>query len=118
MTSVAIGTLTATQDIMHTDALTNLDSRHVAAYLFNNARNLMSQRPGQRLYRRFARSIVDIAVANACCPNAHQNIAFANWGHRDLVHLKGIMSLNQAGSFHSRVLLSDCSAFTVRFASP
>src|SRR5215470_85643 len=105
MTRVAIGTLTATQDIMHTDAVTNLDSRHAAAYLFNNAGNLMSQRPGQWLHRRFARSIVDIAVANACCSNAYQNIAFANCRDRDLLHLKGIMSLNQADSFHAPVLL-------------
>src|SRR5579884_1584850 len=107
MTRGAIGTFTATQNIMHTDALTNLDRRHAAAYLFNNARNLMSQRPGQWLYRRFACSIVDIAVANACCPNAHQNIAFANCGYRDLLHLKGMMSLNQADRFHAPVLLSD-----------
>src|SRR5437660_10414230 len=85
MTRGAIGALTATQDIMHTDTLTNLDSRHAATYLFNNARNLMPQRPGQWLHRRFARSIVDVAVANACCSNAHQDIAFANSGDRDLL---------------------------------
>src|SRR5437868_3113958 len=100
MTSGAIGTLTATQDIMHTDAAPNRDSPHAAAYLFNNTRNLMSQRPGQWLHRRFACSIVGVAVADACCPNAHQHITFANGGDRDLLHLKGIMSLNQADSFH------------------
>jgi hypothetical protein len=90
---------------MHTNAVTNLDGRNVTAYLFNDTRDLVPQRPGQWLHGRFARSIVYIAVANACSPHAHQNITFANCGYRDLLHLKGIMSLNQADGFHATVLL-------------
>jgi hypothetical protein len=90
---------------MHTDALTSLDGRDLVAYLFNHTRDLMPERPGQWLHGRFARSIVDVTVANACSPNVHQNIAFTDHRHRDVLHLKGMMTLDQADGFHAVVLL-------------
>src|SRR5215510_3664764 len=79
ISSIAIVALTTAQDIMHTDAVPNLDGLRLIAYLFNDACDLVPQRSGDWRLGRCARSIVCIAMANACGPNAYQNIAIANW---------------------------------------
>jgi hypothetical protein len=91
---------------MQADTVTNFDFGDFFAYLFHHTGDLVPQRHGQGPYGRSARSIVYIGVANACRPNAYQNIAFVHFGHRDLLPLKGMINLDQADGFHAAVLLT------------
>ena len=85
---------------MNANPVSTLKSCHPRAQVFNDARNLVTQGQWQRMYRRPARPVVGVRVADSGCADTKQHFQGPRRGYRHVAQLQRFSRLDQTDSSH------------------